>query len=114
MLGYGYLRQVQPRHCYLFLSPVRAPTKVCHYRICMAPSGGLYLQEGRLFPSLDALLDYYKTNWKLIQNPLLQPCIPQVDLRQSPYLGTTEDPILESPSGLDLAREYPVSMASSF
>ncbi|XP_050006841.1 tyrosine-protein kinase Srms [Alexandromys fortis] len=64
---------------------VRAPTKVCHYRICMAPSGGLYLQEGRLFPSLDALLDYYKTNWKLIQNPLLQPCIPQMPLAQDEW-----------------------------
>lgn len=62
----------------------------------MAPCGSLYLQEGRLFPSLDALLDYYKTNWKLIQNPLLQPCIAQVDLRHSLYLGITENPILES------------------
>jgi hypothetical protein len=59
----------------------------------MAPSGSLYLQEGQLFPSLDALLAYYKTNWKLIQNPLLQPCIPQVDLRLSPYLGTTGNPV---------------------
>lgn len=63
----------------------------------MAPSGSLYLQEGRLFPSLDALLDYYKTNWKLIQNPLIQPCIPQVDeMRYSSYLGTIEDSDLES------------------
>uniref|UniRef100_A0A8C5L3G6 Tyrosine-protein kinase n=1 Tax=Jaculus jaculus TaxID=51337 RepID=A0A8C5L3G6_JACJA len=56
---------------------VRAQAKVCHYRICMAPSGSLYLQEGRLFPSLEALLAYYKANWKLIQNPLLQPCVSQ-------------------------------------
>lgn len=63
----------------------------------MAPNGSLYLQEGRLFPSLDALLDYYKTNWKLIQNPLLQPCRPQVDdLRHSSYLGAIENPDLES------------------
>lgn len=62
----------------------------------MAPSGSLYLQEGRLFPSLDALLAYYKTNWKLIQNPLLQPCVPQVDLQLSPFLGTTRNPASES------------------
>ncbi|XP_047396944.1 tyrosine-protein kinase Srms isoform X4 [Sciurus carolinensis] len=56
---------------------VRAQAKVCHYRISTAPGGSLYLQEGRLFPSLEALLTYYKANWKLIQNPLLQPCVPQ-------------------------------------
>ncbi|KAM4831415.1 tyrosine-protein kinase Srms isoform 4-T4 [Urocitellus parryii] len=56
---------------------VRAQAKVCHYRISTAPGGSLYLQEGRLFPSLQSLLAYYKANWKLIQNPLLQPCVPQ-------------------------------------
>ncbi|KAM4842730.1 tyrosine-protein kinase Srms [Thomomys bottae] len=58
-----------------FSLSVRAQAKVCHYRICTAPSGRLYLQEGLLFPSLEALLAYYKANWKLIQTPLLQPCV---------------------------------------
>lgn len=57
---------------------VRAQAKVCHYRICTAPGGSLYLQEGQLFPSLEELLAYYKANWKRIQSPLLQPCRPQV------------------------------------
>lgn len=50
---------------------------MCHYRIC-AVDGGLFLQKGRLFPNLEELLLYYQANWKLIQNPLLQPCVPQV------------------------------------
>ncbi|XP_007952890.1 tyrosine-protein kinase Srms [Orycteropus afer afer] len=56
---------------------VRAQDKVCHYRIATAAEGSLYLQKDRLFPSLEALLTYYKANWKLIQTPLLQPCVPQ-------------------------------------
>ncbi|XP_004430247.1 PREDICTED: tyrosine-protein kinase Srms [Ceratotherium simum simum] len=56
---------------------VRAQAKVHHYRISTAADGGLYLQKGRLFPSLEELLAYYKANWTLIQNPLLQPCMPQ-------------------------------------
>ncbi|XP_034881457.1 tyrosine-protein kinase Srms isoform X3 [Mirounga leonina] len=55
---------------------VRAQAKVRHYRISTA-ADGLYLQKGRLFPSLEELLAYYKANWKLIRNPLLQPCVPQ-------------------------------------
>ncbi|KAM5245934.1 tyrosine-protein kinase Srms [Ctenodactylus gundi] len=64
---------------------VRAQAKVCHYRICIAPGGSLYLQEGRLFPNLEALLAYYKVNWKLIQNPLLQPCMIQKPLVQDEW-----------------------------
>lgn len=56
---------------------MRAQARVCHYRIC-AVDGGLFLQKGRLFPNLEELLLYYQANWKLIQNPLLQPCVPQV------------------------------------
>ncbi|XP_047396943.1 tyrosine-protein kinase Srms isoform X3 [Sciurus carolinensis] len=74
---------------------VRAQAKVCHYRISTAPGGSLYLQEGRLFPSLEALLTYYKANWKLIQNPLLQPCVPQGNSRQGP-----EWPSLQRPPAL--------------
>lgn len=56
---------------------VRSEARVCHYRISTASDGGLYLQKGRCFPGLEELLSYYKTNWKLLQNPLLQPCVPQ-------------------------------------
>nr|XP_055201146.1 tyrosine-protein kinase Srms isoform X2 [Nyctereutes procyonoides] len=55
---------------------VRAQAKVRHYRISTA-ADGLYLQKGRLFPSLEELLAYYAANWKLIRNPLLQPCVAQ-------------------------------------
>ncbi|KAM6147633.1 tyrosine-protein kinase Srms [Erethizon dorsatum] len=64
---------------------VRAQAKVCHYRIGTAPGGSLYLQEGQLFPSLEALLAYYKANWKPIQSPLLQPCKPQKPLAQDKW-----------------------------
>ncbi|ELK04414.1 tyrosine-protein kinase Srms [Pteropus alecto] len=60
-----------------FSLSVRAQARVRHYRICTAADGGLYLQKGRLFPSLEELLTYYQANWKLIQNPLLQPCVAQ-------------------------------------
>lgn len=63
---------------YLCPLPVRAQARVRHYRICTAADGGLYLQKGRLFPSLEELLAYYQANWKLIQSPLLQPCVAQV------------------------------------
>lgn len=59
-------------------SAVRAQAKVYHYRISMAANGGLYLQKGCLFPSLEALLTYYQAHWELIHNPLLQPCVSQV------------------------------------
>ncbi|XP_051832724.1 tyrosine-protein kinase Srms isoform X1 [Antechinus flavipes] len=54
---------------------VRTQAKVCHYRISKAPEGGLYIQKGQVFPSLEELLTYYKANWKIIQTPLLQPCV---------------------------------------
>ncbi|XP_041588125.1 serine/threonine-protein kinase ste20-like isoform X5 [Vulpes lagopus] len=55
---------------------VRAQAEVRHYRISTA-ADGLYLQKGRLFPSLEELLAYYAANWRLIRNPLLQPCVAQ-------------------------------------
>nr|XP_044604344.1 tyrosine-protein kinase Srms isoform X4 [Equus asinus] len=64
---------------------VRAQAKVRHYRISTAADGGLYLQKGRLFSSLEELLTYYKAHWKLIQNPLLQPCVPQQPPRQDEW-----------------------------
>ncbi|XP_004716093.1 tyrosine-protein kinase Srms [Echinops telfairi] len=56
---------------------VRTQTRVCHYRISTAAQGGLYLQKGRLFPGLEELLGFYRANGKLIEHPLLQPCVPQ-------------------------------------
>uniref|UniRef100_H0WZA0 Tyrosine-protein kinase n=1 Tax=Otolemur garnettii TaxID=30611 RepID=H0WZA0_OTOGA len=56
---------------------VRAQAKVCHFRISMAADGSFYLQKGRLFPSLEELLTYYKAHWKLTQLPVLQPCVLQ-------------------------------------
>ncbi|XP_055964013.1 tyrosine-protein kinase Srms [Sorex fumeus] len=63
---------------------VRAQARVYHYRICTA-DGGLSLQKGRLFPSLDELLAYYQANWTLLQNPLLQPCVPQTLAEQDEW-----------------------------
>lgn len=77
----GYWEGLGPRRPrrgpHLCPLPVRAQAKVHHYRISTA-ADGLYLQKGRLFPSLEELLAYYKANWKLTQSPLLQPCVPQV------------------------------------
>nr|XP_010341505.1 tyrosine-protein kinase Srms isoform X1 [Saimiri boliviensis boliviensis] len=64
---------------------VRAQASVCHYRVSMAADGSLYLQKGRLFPGLEELLTYYKANWKLIQNPLLRPCVPQKPVQQDAW-----------------------------
>ncbi|XP_078228252.1 tyrosine-protein kinase Srms isoform X1 [Callithrix jacchus] len=64
---------------------VRAQASVCHYRVSMAADGSLYLQKGQLFPGLEELLIYYKANWKLIQNPLLRPCVPQKPIQQDTW-----------------------------
>uniref|UniRef100_A0A8D0G6C3 Tyrosine-protein kinase n=1 Tax=Sphenodon punctatus TaxID=8508 RepID=A0A8D0G6C3_SPHPU len=54
---------------------VRNHTKINHFRICKGPSGSLCIQQGHTFPSLEELLTFYMVNWKVIQSPLLQPCI---------------------------------------
>ncbi|XP_023560093.1 tyrosine-protein kinase Srms isoform X2 [Octodon degus] len=87
----------------LLLSPANAPgaflirpseSSLGSYSLS-APGGRLYLQEGQLFPSLEALLTYYKANWKQIQSPLLQPCRPQVGPRTpTQSLGQPWDPAL--------------------
>ncbi|XP_066091592.1 tyrosine-protein kinase Srms [Saccopteryx bilineata] len=64
---------------------VRVQAKVRHYRIATAADGSVYLQKGRLFPSLEELLTYYKANWKLTQNPLLQPCVSQEPPQQDEW-----------------------------
>ncbi|XP_065379485.1 tyrosine-protein kinase Srms isoform X3 [Macaca fascicularis] len=81
---------------------VRAQAKVCHYRVSMAADGSLYLQKGRLFPGLEELLTYYKANWKLIQNPLLQPCVRQKAPRQDAW----ERPHSEFALGRKLGEGY--------
>lgn len=58
---------------------VRAQAKVRHYRFSTTADGSLCLQKGYPFPSLEELLVYKKAHWELIQNPLLWPCVPQVD-----------------------------------
>ncbi|XP_064132421.1 proline-rich protein 36 [Loxodonta africana] len=63
---------------YSLSAPVQAQARVCHYRISSVAEGSPYLQKVRLFPSMEELLAYCKTNWKLVQNPLLQPCVSQV------------------------------------
>uniref|UniRef100_A0A8C8R974 Tyrosine-protein kinase n=1 Tax=Pelusios castaneus TaxID=367368 RepID=A0A8C8R974_9SAUR len=56
---------------------VRNHAKVSHFRICKAPDGSLYIQKGQTFPSMEDLLTFYTVNWKVVQSPLLQPCIPK-------------------------------------
>uniref|UniRef100_A0A8C8YJM4 Tyrosine-protein kinase n=1 Tax=Prolemur simus TaxID=1328070 RepID=A0A8C8YJM4_PROSS len=81
---------------------VRAQARVCHYRISTAADGSLYLQKGRPFPSLEALLAYYKANWKLIQQPLLQPCV----LQKTPEQDEWERPRSEFTLRRKLGRGY--------
>ncbi|XP_060627920.2 tyrosine-protein kinase Srms [Anolis sagrei] len=67
---------------------VRNHSKVRHFRIYKDPGGGFYLEKGHSFPTLAQLLSYYTVNWKVIQSPLLQPCIqkrtPETDQWERP------------------------------
>ncbi|KYO30067.1 tyrosine-protein kinase Srms [Alligator mississippiensis] len=54
---------------------VRNQAKVSHFRICKCPDGGLYIQKGHTFPSMEELLAFYMENWKAIQSPLVKPCV---------------------------------------
>ncbi|XP_054836759.1 tyrosine-protein kinase Srms [Eublepharis macularius] len=54
---------------------VRNHAKVRHFRIYKDPGGSLYLEKEHMFSNLEQLLAYYTVNWKVIQSPLLQPCI---------------------------------------
>ncbi|XP_068119935.1 tyrosine-protein kinase Srms-like [Hyperolius riggenbachi] len=58
---------------------VRNENKVTHFRIHNNSSGEYYLQQGRTFSTLKDLLNFHKTNWKLLRCPLLQPCVPQIE-----------------------------------
>ncbi|XP_054433463.1 tyrosine-protein kinase Srms [Pteronotus mesoamericanus] len=64
---------------------VRAHARVRHYRISTAADGSVYLQRGRLFPSLEELLAHYAARWKLTQHPLLRPCAPQTPPEQDEW-----------------------------
>ncbi|XP_018415115.1 PREDICTED: tyrosine-protein kinase Srms [Nanorana parkeri] len=52
--------------------------KVTHFRIYKDSRDEYYLQHGRSFPTIQDLLIFHKTNWKLLKCPLLQPCVTQV------------------------------------
>ncbi|XP_063815291.1 tyrosine-protein kinase Srms [Pseudophryne corroboree] len=57
---------------------VRIENKVTHFRIQENSKGEFYLQNGRSFPTIQDLLTFHKTNWKLLKGPLLQPCVTEV------------------------------------
>ncbi|XP_066482769.1 tyrosine-protein kinase Srms [Tiliqua scincoides] len=54
---------------------VRNHNKVRHFRIFKDIGGSLCLEKELAFPNLEQLLAYYTVNWKVIQSPLLHPCI---------------------------------------
>ncbi|XP_075032784.1 tyrosine-protein kinase Srms [Mixophyes fleayi] len=54
---------------------VRNENKVTHFRINVDSKGEYYLQNGRTFSTIQELLIFHKTNWKLLKGPLLQPCV---------------------------------------
>ncbi|XP_069099311.1 tyrosine-protein kinase Srms [Pleurodeles waltl] len=57
---------------------VRSEERVTHFRIFRTPAGELYLQKAVKFSTMQALLDYYKVNWRQVQAPLLQPFVREV------------------------------------
>eukprot|EP00079_Xenopus_tropicalis_P013625 XP_002942431.1 PREDICTED: tyrosine-protein kinase Srms [Xenopus tropicalis] len=54
---------------------VRNQDKVSHFRISVSAGGEFYIQNERLFASIEELINFYKVNWKLIKSQLLQPCV---------------------------------------
>ncbi|XP_069506921.1 tyrosine-protein kinase Srms [Ambystoma mexicanum] len=57
---------------------VRTEHRVTHFRILRTPEGELYLQRAMKFPTMQALLAFYRTNWRQVQGPLLQPYVREV------------------------------------
>ncbi|XP_078507772.1 tyrosine-protein kinase Srms isoform X2 [Lissotriton helveticus] len=57
---------------------VRTEDRVMHYRIFRTPAGEFYLQKAVKFPTMQALLAYYRVNWRQVQAPLLQPFVREV------------------------------------
>ncbi|KAE8574377.1 hypothetical protein XENTR_v10003405 [Xenopus tropicalis] len=54
---------------------VRNEDKVSHFCISVSPGGQFYIQNEKVFASIEKLVNFYKTNWKLIKSPLLKPCV---------------------------------------
>ncbi|OCT62508.1 hypothetical protein XELAEV_18043591mg [Xenopus laevis] len=54
---------------------VRNENKVTHFRISVSAMGKFYIQNERLFASIEELISFYKVNWKVIKSPLAQACV---------------------------------------
>ncbi|XP_075703161.1 tyrosine-protein kinase Srms [Rhinoderma darwinii] len=66
-----------------FSLSVRNDHKVTHFRIHVGSKGEFYLQSGRSFTTIQELVVFHKTNWKLLKSPLLQPCKEEIDLTET-------------------------------
>eukprot|EP00062_Callorhinchus_milii_P019430 gi/632973986/ref/XP_007903421.1/ PREDICTED: tyrosine-protein kinase Srms [Callorhinchus milii] len=65
---------------------VRSNT-VHHFRIFLGSNGSFFLHKDQTFPTLDKLLQFYKTNYKLLGFPLTKPCAkaaPETDEWETP------------------------------
>ncbi|XP_048406253.1 tyrosine-protein kinase Srms [Stegostoma tigrinum] len=52
--------------------------KVYHFRVFTSPDEGMfYLHEDKKFPTINDLLEFYKTNWKALGFLLTKPCTKQ-------------------------------------
>ncbi|KAM4034991.1 tyrosine-protein kinase Srms [Anomaloglossus baeobatrachus] len=67
----------------LFSLSVRNEHKITHFRINIDSNGEFYLQNGRSFATIQELIVFHRTNWKLLKSPLLQPCVPEIDLNET-------------------------------
>ncbi|KAG8567082.1 hypothetical protein GDO81_013492 [Engystomops pustulosus] len=67
----------------LFSLSVRNENKVTHFRINMDSKKQYYLQNGRTFPTIQELVTFHKTNWKILKTPLLQPCVVEIDIHET-------------------------------
>ncbi|XP_053549110.1 tyrosine-protein kinase Srms [Bombina bombina] len=57
---------------------VRSRDQITHFRIQMNDKGEYYLQTGRCFSTIQDLIVFHRTNWRLLNSQLLQPCVQQV------------------------------------
>ncbi|XP_040293290.1 tyrosine-protein kinase Srms [Bufo bufo] len=79
----SYLVRPSDTNLGLFSLSVRNENKVTHFRINMNSKREYYLQSGRSFKTIQELVIFHKTNWKLLKSPLLQPCMLEIDLTQT-------------------------------
>ncbi|XP_069810192.1 tyrosine-protein kinase Srms [Dendropsophus ebraccatus] len=66
-----------------FSLSVRNENKVTHFRININSKNEFYLQNGRGFSSIQELIVFHKTNWKLLKCPLLEPCVVETNLNET-------------------------------